>query len=90
MYLHIGSKKNIRKKDIIGIFDMDTSTVSSTTRNYLAQAEKNYALAATNEELPKSFVLYEDRYGYYKVCLSQLSASALGGRLLGKEKYEDG
>ena len=37
IYLHVGNKKNIREKDIIGIFDTDSATVSVTTRRYLAQ-----------------------------------------------------
>ena len=27
MFLHVGNSKNIREKDIIGIFDADTATV---------------------------------------------------------------
>ena len=40
MYLHAGNNKNIREKDIIGIFDADNSTLSYITRKYLADAEK--------------------------------------------------
>ena len=36
IYLHVGNKKNIRERDIIGIFDTDSATVSVTTRRYLA------------------------------------------------------
>ena len=89
MYLHVGNQKNIRKKYIIGIFDMDTSTVSGITRQYLADAEKRARTESAGEELPKSFVLYIDAKGNRRICFSQLSASALGGRLSGKEKYED-
>ena len=40
MYLHAGNNKNIREKDIIGIFDVDNSTISHITRKYLSLAEK--------------------------------------------------
>ena len=80
MYLHIGSNRNIREKRIIGIFDADSATVSTITRKYLSEAEKNGAIEATNEELPKSFVLYRDG-NEYKICFSQLSTSALRGRM---------
>jgi hypothetical protein len=40
MYLHVGNNKNIREKSIIGIFDTDTSTVSTITRKFLSGAEK--------------------------------------------------
>ena len=88
MYLHIGSSRNIREKKIIGIFDADSATVSTVTRKYLSEAEKNGAVESANEELPKSFVLYLDRKGKQKICFSQLSSSALSGRLGGVEKYE--
>ena len=81
MYLHIGSNRNIREKAIIGIFDADSATVSTVTRRYLAEAEKRNAVETANEELPKSFVLYRDRNGRYKICFSQLSSAALGGRM---------
>ena len=40
MYLHAGNNKNIRERDIIGIFDADNSTISYITRKYLSDAEK--------------------------------------------------
>ena len=46
MYLHVGNNKNIRTKDIIGIFDMDNSTVSQITRKYLGTMQKDYLLEA--------------------------------------------
>ena len=82
MYLHIGNKINIREKDIIGIFDADRTTTSWITRKYLSEAQKRELVSAANDEIPKSFVLYRDaRDGRYKVYFSQLSTSALMGRL---------
>jgi hypothetical protein len=83
MYLHIGSNRNIREKQILGIFDADSATVSSVTRKYLSDAEKKNAVEAANEELPKSFVVYFDRDGEQKICFSQLSSTALLGRIGG-------
>ncbi len=85
MYLHIGNQKNIRQKDIIGIFDMDRTTTSRITRKYLSEAEKNHLVSAANEEeIPKSFVLYRDpKDGQNKICFSQLSTTALIGRFDG-------
>jgi hypothetical protein len=79
MYLHVGNNKNIRKKNIIGIFDIDNSTISRTTRQYLSQAERRGEVSAACEELPRAFVLYqEDKTN--KICFSQLSSTALLGR----------
>ena len=79
MYLHAGNNKIIREKDIIGIFDMDNSTVSHITRKYLAQAEKEERLLAASDEIPKSFIVYKEN-GKIKVCISQISSTSLVGR----------
>ena len=83
MYLHIGNQINIRERDIIGIFDDDTSTVSTVTRKFLSAAQKRGEVESSSEEIPKSFVLYckhgdvEDKFA---ICFSQLSSAALLGR----------
>lgn len=79
MYLHAGNNKIIREKDIIGIFDMDNSTVSHITRKYLALAEKEDRLEAASDEIPKSFIVYKEN-GKIKVCISQISTASLVGR----------
>ena len=79
MYLHVGNSKILRESAIIGIFDTDNATVSSITRKYLSNAEKNGKVESAVEEIPKSFVLYRDGNDT-KICFSQLSTSALLGR----------
>lgn len=81
MYLHVGNNKNIRTKSIIGIFDMDNTTVSAVTRRYLNKKQKNGSVfSVSDEEIPKSFILF-DEDGEKKICFSPLSVSALKGRL---------
>ena len=80
MYLHVGNNKNIREKNIVGIFDADSATISMVTRKFLSDADKRGVVESTNEELPKSFILYRDENGTYKICFSQMSSSALLGR----------
>ena len=76
MYLHLGSDAVILKEQIIGIFDLDTSTVSKNTRNYLALAQKQGRVVTVSSELPKSFVAAcED--GVVTVYISQLSSQTL-------------
>ncbi len=79
MYLHVGNNKVIREKDIIGIFDMDNSTISHITRKYLSKAEKEDRVVSAKEEIPKSFILYKEK-GKYMICISQISTSSLMGR----------
>ena len=80
MFLHVGNNKNIRLSSVIGIFDMDNATLSAITRKYLSAKQREGLVEAAIEEIPKSFVLYLDN-GEYKICFSQLSTSALKGRM---------
>ena len=58
MYLHAGNNRNLRTKNIIGIFDADTATVSAVTKKYIAGAQAEGRVEFAAAELPKSFVLY--------------------------------
>ena len=82
MYLHAGNNKILRSGKIIGIFDLDTSTRGEDTKNYLRQAEKNGVAESAAEELPKSFILYDDEdKKTARVMFSQISTSALISRI---------
>lgn len=61
MYLYLGGECVVRTGDIIGIFDMDTSTVNKATRDYLNKAEKNHRVIYVNYDLPKSFIVLKDK-----------------------------
>ena len=63
--------------EIIGIFDMDTSTLSKTTCAYLAACEKKGRVINVSMELPKSFVLCQSDTGEVTVYISQISSSTL-------------
>lgn len=80
MYIHLGNKKNIREKYIIGIFDMDNVTMSRTTQKFLVLSEKKGILENTVSEIPKSVILTKD-----KVYMSQLNPKSLFGRLNDKK-----
>ena len=80
MYLHLGHDTVIRKEEILGIFDMDSSTVSKNTRDYLTEKEKKGTLITVSYELPGSFVVCTDKKGNEKVYISQLSAATLTKR----------
>ncbi|MGN0545234.1 MAG: extracellular matrix regulator RemB [Acutalibacteraceae bacterium] len=77
MYLHLGQDKVVNMNEIIGIFDLDTSTVSKATRDYLAKAEKDGIVTNVCTDLPKSFIVCEDRNGKVQVYISQISSSTL-------------
>lgn len=83
MYLHIGNNKMIKIKDIIGIFDSDTATVSKITRSWLTSAEKSGGLSSASGEVPKSIVLAGNKDNE-KIYFSQLAPKTLCARA---EKY---
>ena len=80
MFLHVGNNKNIRLRSVVGIFDMDNATLSAVSRRFLSQKQREGLVESAIEEIPKSFVLYKDGEEY-KICFSQLSTSALRGRM---------
>ena len=56
MYLSIGNDMAVRDSSIIGIFDLDNTTTSKRTRDFLAKSEENGEVVPC-DELPKSFIL---------------------------------
>ena len=75
MFLHIGEDTLIRDKDIIGIFDMDTSTVNKATRDYLKKAEQEKRVVYVNYDLPKCFVVTDKN-----IYISPINTSTLSKR----------
>lgn len=76
MYLHLGQDTVVRTDRIIGVFDMDNSTVSKHTRRFLARAQKEGRVVNVSMELPKSFVVCE-KDGGETVYLSQMAPATL-------------
>ena len=76
MYVHLGVDQVANEDDIIGIFDLDSTTVSKHTRKFLNQAEKQKKVINVSFELPKSFVLCGKKKNTL-VYISQLSSSTL-------------
>lgn len=76
MYLHLGQDTVVRTDRIVGVFDMDNSTVSKHTKKFLAKAQKENRVVNVSMELPKSFVVCEEQ-GVLTVYISQLSPSTL-------------
>ena len=57
MYLHIGNGKSVRKKDIIGMFDLDTATVSKITKKFINKNQKEGRVTYLDSDLPRAFLL---------------------------------
>lgn len=76
MYLHLGKNTVITTDSIVGIFDLDTSTISKNTRDYLAKAEKRGRVINVSMELPKSFIVCKNNKEI-TVYISQISSQTL-------------
>ena len=81
MYLSIGDDLAVRGASVIGIFDLDNTTTSKRTREFLQKAEEEGQVVPC-DDLPKSFLLTAE-YGLPKIYLITLSASTLEKRLRG-------
>ena len=79
MYLSIGNDMAVRDSSIIGIFDMDNTSTSKRTRDFLSKAEKEGQVIPC-DDLPKSFVVTVE-YGLERVYLTALSAKTLEKRM---------
>ena len=79
MYLSIGNDMAVRDRSIIGIFDLDNTSTSKRTREFLAHAEQE-GYVVPCDDLPKSFVLTAE-YGLNRVYLTSLNSSTLEKRL---------
>ncbi|MBI6872822.1 MULTISPECIES: extracellular matrix regulator RemB [Clostridium] len=79
MFLHLGENVVVPIKDIIGIFDMETSMYSSDTIQFLRMAEEDGFVQRITKDKPKSFIIAEvDKKS--KVYLSPISSATLTKR----------
>ena len=76
MYLHLGQDVIVRKKDIVGIFDIENASLSKHTKQFLAQATKSGRVCNVTYEMPKSFLVCEEE-GRVTVYISQISSRTL-------------
>lgn len=78
MYIHLGQETVVKTDDVIGIFDLDSTTISKHTRNFLNKAEKKGEVITITYELPKSFIVCaKQKEKGRKIYLSQISSTTL-------------
>ena len=76
MYIYLGQNVVKQEENVVGIFDLDNTTGSRITRDFLKNAEKSGSVIPVSDELPKSFVLCGDNEKL-EIYLSQLSPATL-------------
>ena len=79
MYLSIGNDMAVRERSIVGIFDLDNTSTSKRTREFLSGAEAEGQVVPC-DDLPKAFVVTAE-YGMDRVYLTSLSTSTLEKRI---------
>ena len=81
MYLHIGNNVMLPEKHIIGVFDLEITSQSKRTSEFLRRAEDESLVIDACEDIPKSFVVCDHPYHPQSVYLSELSSQTLQKRM---------
>lgn len=77
MYIHLGGDIEVRKKTIVAIFDLDNTSTSKITKEFLNKASKNNVVINVSEEdLPRSYILTEEK-GKQTLYISPISSQTL-------------
>lgn len=75
MYIHLGSDISVHKNDIIGIFDLESTSVEKSVNEYLSKEQKSGNIYYVSLDMPKSYVVTED-----KVFVTNVSTETLRER----------
>ena len=87
MYLHLGGEVCIRIKDIVAIMDLETSSTSKITREFLRKIQKKgEVISVSVEDLPKSYVLIKDEEKV-RMYISPISSNTLLKRINNLKTY---
>ncbi len=79
MFLHIGGDFVVPVKNVIAIMDLETTTLSKDTRDFLSIAEEEGFIESISNDIPKSFIITEiDKKS--KIYLSPISSITLQKR----------
>lgn len=74
------SDRVLYKKNIIGIFDIDNTSISARGRVFLNMAQKAGQIEVLSPDIPKSFIIYDDKKSI-KVFISQLTPATIYKKL---------
>ncbi len=81
-FVYAGGDAALDRDDIVGIFDLDNTSWSYLTRDFLSRAERDGRVKNAAEDLPRSFILCGDE----TVILTQPTAATLARRLEDQER----
>ncbi len=75
-YIHLGSDVSVYSKDIIGIFDIEKTTVIKSVNDFLSVSQKKGQIYYCSLDMPASFIVTED-----KVYVTNVSTLTLKKRI---------
>ncbi len=75
-WLHLGKGTVVPAETVVGVFDLDVTSQSHLTRQFLRRAEQEGQVVNAAEDIPKTFVVCRDG-GKTRVYLSQMASSTL-------------
>ena len=79
VYLHLGKDVSVNTKNIIAILDLESTSVSKATRDFLKIVEEEGFVRNVSEEIHRTFVLCEIN-GQSVIYITNISSKALAGR----------
>ena len=79
MYLHLGDNVAIPDKYVIGVFDLETSTIAKDTRQFLHKAQSENQIYDICDDIPKAFVLARE-YNNNRIYITQVASETLRKR----------
>ncbi len=82
MYIHLGEDTVVCDKNIIGIFDIENTSVSRHTKDFLNRSGKENNIVTVSYEMPKSFVVCADKDRFETVYIAQVSPATITKRAL--------
>ncbi len=80
MYLHLGRDTVVNTEDIIAMMDLESSSISKYSKEFLKIIEEEGFVRNVSDEIPKSFIICE-KNGQSVVYITNISTKALSGRV---------
>lgn len=88
MFLHVGNDVVINDRTLIGVFDLENTSVAVATKDFLAKAQKEGRVVNVTYELPRSFLVCEEM-GVTTVYICQVSAATIRKRAQPEEETRE-
>ena len=84
MFIHLSNNESVSEKNIVGIFNLETASMQSATREFLKQKQKELRTVSLGDDIPEAFVLCDDEYAetVYFTCISAKALAKRGQKAL--------